>query len=62
MSEVLDRAKAEQHRHAHNTTIVIRLDLLEDLIKEIERLQHRVDALSQEHPAHKLRPVKDTSA
>ena len=62
MSEVLDRARAEQRRHAYNTTIVIKLDLLEDLIAEIETLQHRVDVLSQEHPAHKLRPVKDSSA
>ena len=62
MSDVLNRARLIQQKTAAETSVWIRLDLLEGLIAEIERLQHKVDALSQEHPAHKLRTVKDSSA
>lgn len=59
MSEVLERAKATAQEGRRKVYIAIKLSLLEGLIAEIEILQHKVDALSQEHPAHKLRPVRD---
>lgn len=55
---ILQQAKEMQRHCATNTSIVIKLALLEGLIAEIETLQHIVDVLREEHPAHKLRPVK----
>lgn len=51
---ILQQAKEKQVEAASHTTVIIRLSLLEGLIAEIEALQHRVDVLSQHHPAHKL--------
>ena len=61
MSDVLTRAKLIQQKASAETTVWIKLDLLEGLIAEIEALQHRVEVLSAEHPAHKLRPVREAA-
>lgn len=39
MSEVLDRARAIERDTSNETTVRIRLTLLQDLIAEIERLE-----------------------
>lgn len=57
MSEMLERARNVQKKTAADTTVWINLALLEGLIAEIECLQHRVDVLSETHPARKLRPI-----
>ena len=61
MSDILIRAKAKQQQCASTTDVWIRLDLLEGLIAEIEQLEHRIEVLSAEHPAHKLRPVREAA-
>lgn len=59
MSDALNRAKLVQRKVANDTSVWLKLDLLEELIAEIETLQHRVDALSQQHRAHRAGNVAD---
>lgn len=42
MSDILERARQAQRDQAHGTTLNIRLDFLQDIIAEIERLQQLV--------------------
>ena len=54
---ILQQAKEVQQQCSDLTKVWVKLSLLEGLIAEIEMLQHKVDVLSQEHPATKLRAV-----
>lgn len=51
----LARARSIQARVAGETNVWMKLDLLEDLISEIEQLNHRVEALSENH----MKPVRE---
>jgi len=39
VTDILERARQAQRDQAHGTTLNIRLDFLQDMIAEIERLQ-----------------------
>ena len=58
MSAILDRAKNIQAKVAAEAFVSIRLDLLEGLIAEIERLQ----AYERAHPATAPASVRDIHA
>lgn len=59
MSDFLDRAKAAQAKVASDTTVVIRLDLLEGLIGEIEALRGEVRRLQPAPGRGSIRAIRE---
>lgn len=59
MSDFLDRAKAAQAKVANETTVVIRLDLLEGLIGEIETLRREVQRLQPGPGRASIRAIRE---
>lgn len=45
MTDILERARQAQRDTAHGTTLNIRLDFLQDIIAEIERLRFDLDEM-----------------